>query len=175
MVDSERQEEFAKLIAESESALNSFVYSLLPRFSDVEEVMQETLKGLWEHYEDYDPDRPFTPWACQFAYRNVLQFRRREATRRRFFSDALIESLAEAQPFSDVWLEDQRLALKHCMSKLRSEDQELIIHRYSGEKTIAEMSQEQGISANRMYKRLQRIRKQLVLCTSRWISKERVS
>lgn len=167
-----QQEDFARLIARSADALNAFVFSLVPNRADADDLLQETMQRLWEHHEAYDPSRPFTPWACQFAYRNVLQYQRREAKRRKFFSNVVVESLAADRPTDDAWLASQRQALQHCLEKLCPDDRSLVHHRYAGEKSMVDLSEEQGQTANSLYKRLQRIRRQLVNCVTRRLTVE---
>ncbi len=69
--DTERHVQFTRHFAEAEGAMKAFAYSLVPNRADAEDVIQETLKSLWEHFDDYDPTRPFLPWANRFVYRQV--------------------------------------------------------------------------------------------------------
>lgn len=166
------QERFSGLFLESERALCGFVFSLLPNRADADDVLQETLRCLWEHHHEYDHSRPFLPWACQFAYMQVLQMRRRHAIRGKYFCDALVETLADERPVDSEWEQSQKKALMLCLKTLSNEDRELVELRYDSDKSITDLSTQLGQTANTFYKRLQRIRQELVECITRRVGIE---
>ncbi|QDU14750.1 RNA polymerase sigma factor [Gimesia maris] len=71
-----------------------YIYSLVPRKADADEVMQETSVVLWQKFEEFQPDRDFTRWACGIARLVVLESLRKQ---RRFivgFDEQLIKELS---------------------------------------------------------------------------------
>ena len=119
---------------------------------------------LWRKFDDYDPERPFISWAFAFAYNEVRNYRHKQRTRRKYFSDELIESLAVLQEESYDELKEQRLSLKSCMAKLPDKDRFLLEHRYCNDGTIDQLAKEMNQSPNSLYKSLQRIRRNLQSC-----------
>ena len=166
MSPSSDQAFFSQLFSESEQALSGFVFSLVPNRADADDVLQETLRSLWEHYDDFDQSRPFYPWACHFAYLQVLQMRRKHAIRGKYFCNALVEKLAEERPKESNWEKSQKFALKKCLKRLSQKDRELVDLRYDSKISITDMSTKLGHTANTFYKRLQRIRQELVECVN---------
>jgi RNA polymerase sigma-70 factor (ECF subfamily) len=129
-------------------------------------VLQETALALWKKFDEYDRSQPFLPWARRFARYEVLMYHRRRQ-RYTFLSEPLIEALVERQEASED-TEDRRRMLIDCMEKLPDSDQLLLRSRYADPGvTIQKLAESTGQTANALYKALQRIRRQLLLCVSR--------
>lgn len=109
---------FTELYIAHEQRLYGFVFSLLHSRNDADDVIQETMTQLWEHFDEYDRSRSFFPWASRFAYRKVLMHRRRESSRRIYLSEEVLNSLAHDYPENADWEESRRRALKSCLAKL---------------------------------------------------------
>lgn len=165
-------ETFVRLYTQSERKLYRYVATLLPRSHDAEDVLQETARVLWKKFDEYRPEEPFLPWASRVAYFEVLNFRQRERTRRKFFSEAVLEALAEVRLRHDDLLEAQTGALRQCLEKLPERDRRLLEQRYGSEDRLAGASRDEGCSANALYKSLQRIRRSLLECVNRTLVAE---
>lgn len=165
-------DDFTQLYVACEQGLYGFVFSLLHSRADADDVIQETMTQLWEHFDEYDRDRPFLPWACRFAYRKVLMHRRRESIRRIYLSEEVLESLAQDYPQASDWEESRRRALRTCLSGLTSEQSELLKCRYEADESLVEIADRLGRSVNSLYKSLQRIRKNLVSCVEMRLGSE---
>ena len=148
-----------------------YVLTMLPHWNDVQDVMQETAVALWQRFEQYDPDRPFLPWACQFAYHQVLNFRSRQKTRRKIFSAAVIDLLADERAGHVAPIQTQREALEACLGEFT---------RGSGSDPTAifidgkcdGFCRSSRPDAQCVYKSLQRIRRALLECVTRTLAME---
>jgi RNA polymerase sigma-70 factor (ECF subfamily) len=163
---------FVRLYTQSERKLYRYIATLLPRCHDAEDVLQETARVLWKKFDEYRPGEPFLPWACRIAYFEVLNFRQRERTRRKFFSEAVLEALADVRLRHDDLLEAQAAALQRCLEKLPERDRRLLEQRYASEEPLADHCRDEGCSANALYKSLQRIRRSLLECVNRTLAAE---
>jgi RNA polymerase sigma-70 factor (ECF subfamily) len=172
-VDDDRSRRFVMLFARHERDLYRYVLTLLPSPADAEDVVQEAAASLWQNFECFDPARPFLPWACRFAYHQVLNFRRRQKTHRRLFSDAVVEALAVEWPAHADGADARREALDGCLGKLPAGDRDLVRLRYASEDDVALLAERTGQTANALYKALQRIRKSLMDCVTRTLAQER--
>lgn len=165
-------EQFMRLFAATEHELYRYVRTMVPRAADADDVMQETAAALWRKFEQYDPERPFLPWAAQFAYHEVLAHRKRMAVQGRHFSEAVIEKLAaerlEAQPLLDA----QRKALDDCLTKLTESQRDLLHHRYECDQTIQDLAEQRRQPVATLYKTLHRTRKRLMDCVSTALKSE---
>ncbi|XZE55100.1 sigma factor [Planctomycetaceae bacterium SH139] len=68
------QQEFFRVFLANEREVLRYVVALVPNLADAREIVQQTAMVLWEKFDQYDADRPFTPWACRFAL-NVTRHR----------------------------------------------------------------------------------------------------
>ncbi len=170
----ELQAQFTRHFAESERAMQAFAFSLVPNRSDVDDILQETLKTIWSKFDDYDPDRPFLPWANRFVYRQVQMHRRSHAIRSKYvFTEETFEQLANSsQPASLERDQVMSQALEKCLRKLSAKQRELVERRYLAEGSLKSLAEESGRSADALYKTLQRIRESLFRCINKRLAKE---
>lgn len=165
-------DEFAALYSKCHLEMLRYVLTLLPDRHKAEDVVQETARLLWKKFDEYDSARPFWPWARKFAYLEVLKVRKREAIRMEYFSDELVELLAEERAAHENSLTAQRAALAACLDKLDEPARELLMDRYDGEVGLGELAEQQGKSANALYLAMHRIRQKLVECVNRTLRLE---
>lgn len=168
MPDSINSDDFAVLYSKHHLDLLRYVMSLTPNRAQAEDIVQETARRLWQKFDDYDPSRPFWPWARQFAFYEVLKHRKKYAIRSKYFqNDELIETLAEERVEMEPELEAKRNALVVCLKKLDAKGRDLMTERFGRERALKDIAKEQGKSANALYLIMHRIRKQLLDCVSR--------
>jgi RNA polymerase sigma-70 factor (ECF subfamily) len=139
----------------------------VPDIDDAQEVLQETAVDLWKKFDQYDPDYPFVPWACRFAYFQVLKFREQQSRRRRFLSLEAIGQLAADQPEESAVLDDRRRALATCLKLLSDSERLMIEQRYSRRMPVAQLSLVTGRNIATLYKALERLRRRLFECVNR--------
>ncbi|MEM7013444.1 MAG: sigma-70 family RNA polymerase sigma factor [Verrucomicrobiota bacterium] len=171
--DHERHIQFTRHFAESERAMQAFAFSLAPNRADADDIIQETLKALWEKFDDYDPERPFLPWANRFVYRQVLMHRRSTAIRHKYvFTDETFEQLANAEPTTPEHDQAKEVALEKCLAKLSRKQREIVEKRYASKGSLQDLAEETGSSANALYKTLQRVREALYQCINKRLAQE---
>lgn len=157
-------DEFAARYSRHHLDLLRFVISLVPDRAQADDIVQETARNLWLKIGEYDPSRPFWPWAKQFAYYEVLRHRKRIAIRRKYFSAELVETLADQHAEAEPRLEARRQALADCLEKLDDAARELVNQRYNYGCPIKELAEVQGRTPNSLYLALFSIRKKLLAC-----------
>lgn len=160
-------DQFVRLWVRHQNDLLRTIAPLVGSMDDAQDVLQETALALWKKRDAYEQSQPFLPWARQFAKYEVLMYHRRRQ-RYTFLSEPLIEALAERQNASETISESRRRMLMGCVDALRHSDRLLLRRRYDDPNTtIQEVAQSTGQTANALYKTLQRIRRQLLLCINR--------
>lgn len=155
-------EQFISQFTRNERRIRYYIASLVANKSDVDDIMQEASSLLWKKFDEYDPERPFLPWAMRFAYNAVRSYRQKLGTRRKYFSDELIEELVATHEKEMDRLEQERSLLPQALKKLTEKERLLIEHRYSHGGTIQELATKLGEKPDALYKRLQRIREKLM-------------
>jgi RNA polymerase sigma-70 factor (ECF subfamily) len=163
---------FVRLFAAAQSEVLRYILALVPDLDDAQEILQETAIDLWKRFDQYDPDCPIVPWACRFAYFQVLRFREQQSRRRRFLSLEAIDQLAAERAEESAELDDRRRALATC-PKLLSDPERLVIEQgYSRRMPVAQLSAVTGRSIATLYKALERLRRRLFECVNRRLGPE---
>lgn len=163
-------DQFTALFVKHERQLYGFIASMLGNPADAEDVLQETGKALWKKFDDYDESQPFLPWAKTFARYEVLNFLGRQRTRRKYFSDEMVELLAEDWEQVEGQHDSRLRALEFCMETLPENSRQLLNDRYNDPNSLKDLAAQGGTTANALYKTLQRIRKGLRDCVNQKIA-----
>lgn len=160
-------ESLLRLLAMYQEDLFRYVFSLLPHEEDARDVLQETYVALTRKFAEYDPNKPFLPWAFGFAYVQVLKHRERRSRAARLLSADVVELLACARRDEEQTLASRLSALDHCLDKLPESDRRLIAHRYLSRTTIEQLTDIVGSSRRTLFRNLERVRRLLHDCISR--------
>lgn len=171
--DSEqRTERLVLLLTQHQQALFRYVFALLPSEADARDVMQETSLALVRKFDQYDPTKPFLPWAYRFAYLEVLK--QRERTRRGPlpFSEDVMELLHEERMQHEGQLDARLQALDRCLQKLPSDDRELVTYRYDQRRPAEEIMAHLALSRRTLFRNLERVRRMLHDCVTRQLQAE---
>ena len=158
--------QFTSLFVKHERQLYGFIAAMLGQPAEAEDLLQETAKGLWKKFGDYDPALPFLPWAKTFARYEVLNYLERQRTRRKYFSDEMVELLADDWGRVDAQHDARILALESCVEALPEKSRCLLNERYQDANSLQDVATREGTTPNALYKSLQRIRKILLDCVN---------
>jgi RNA polymerase sigma-70 factor (ECF subfamily) len=161
------EKHFTAELTKHKPAIGSFCHAQLGNRQDAQEVLQTTCVTLWQKASEWDPSRPFLPWAFGIA-RFTIMAHIRDRGRERLVFDVDVETLMarESEAYATRH-EDRREALRQCFEKIGDENRELLRMHYVLGHSIKELSRrlERGESALKM--NLLRLREQLSLCVSR--------
>ena len=160
-------DQFTTLFVKHERQLYGFIAAMLAQPAEAEDLLQETARGLWKKFGEYDPALPFLPWAKKFARYEVLNYLERQRTRRKYFSEEMVELLAQDWDQVNQQHEARILALESCVEALPEKSRHLLNDRYSDANSLQQVAAQEGTTANALYKTLQRIRKALRDCVNR--------
>ena len=140
---------------------------------DADDLFQQTSIALWKKFDQYDPVRPFIPWAFGVARYEVSNFLRSRFRDRLYFSDELNLKLIEAHEEFGAESDESRLAaLEGCITRLRQRDQDLLGACYGRSVRIPEIAREWGRSTQSIHNSLKRIRHALCDCVRRSLARE---
>ena len=171
-IDSSKHEDFVSLYIRHEPAVFSFVMSMVGRTADAEDVVQRASMTMWRCFDRYKPGTNFRNWAFQVAKNEALNFLTRAKRDRHVFSEKLIELLAQDTFENSDKLEARRRALDLCVKKLPPEDNDIVSGCYAEGATVRSYAKIKGGSANKFYKKLNRIRGRLQQCIERQLGLE---
>lgn len=158
-----RTQEFVALWTTNSRRVFAFVLTLLPSWTDAEDVLQETAALLWLRFDQYQPGSDFVAWASRVAYLKVMEHRRGKK-RLVCFSDSLVDTLDDLVCQESASLNNRAVALVDCMKRLPLRDRELIALRYAPGATVKSAAAGANRSVDATYKALNRIHDQLLDC-----------
>jgi RNA polymerase sigma-70 factor, ECF subfamily len=165
--------ELSQLLSRSQRPLYAYIRGQVRSSADADDVYQETVAALWEHFDAFDPERPFINWACGVAWRKVITHHR-NLRRLKFVASAETGSLLADKLAAAVARIDPRLdQLQDCLALLKPESRTMIRqHYYKGEE-VDQIATRYGVSESTIYKTLARIRRALLDCIERKLKEER--
>ena len=174
--DVTRREEFLDLLRTHKHQVFNFIFCVLQNMHDTEDVFQQTALALWQHFDEFTPGSSFSAWAIRVARHRVAQYiRTRQRNRHQYFTEEVIDRLAESS-FPTPQAQAARLqALAACRQKLSLADQQLLALCYGGADSIREAANQLGRPAETVYSSLTRIRSRLRGCIERRLAQEAVS
>lgn len=158
------QQQFLSLFLRSEREVFRYVAALVPNVTDAEDIVQQTAVALWEKFDVYDPNQPFTPWACRFALNKAKQWIERRQRWQTLLANGLAEELAQRREELRPELENRLGHLEGCLSKLPEEQRAIVEGYYYRRDGVEKLAQCSGRTVMATYKALQRIRHTLLIC-----------
>lgn len=169
--DSRQRDAFARLFAAHDRWLFGYLVTLLSNPAHAEDVFQEVCVILWREYETFELGTDFVKWASVIAHNQVRKFRRQSRSKGFQLSDATFDKIAvETARRADLF-DFRRDALRRCMSKLPSNDREIIDRCYiQSTGNFKAAAGDLGRPLNTVYKALNRIRRVLHECIDRTLA-----
>lgn len=145
-------------------SLTAFLIASTPQFSDAEDLLQEVAAEVARRFDEYDPSRPFLPWALWVAKIKIANFyRARERSPVKFIGDS-IDALGEACDRVQGTLAEEKWALEKCLATLTGRSRQLLQLRYFEDLSPQEMSERLDMTAGAVRIALSRIRSALISC-----------
>ena len=162
-----------------QSALLTYVNTLLPGEPEVADIVQNTNIILWKKRADFEPGTNFRAWAFSVAYwevRTWLTNRRRKSWL--VFDQDLVAAITErfmANERSDSpRAPDSFEALRHCLAKLPDPDRLVLLNHYQHGKSLEECSRVFGRTKDSLRMSVFRLRAGLRRCIKSKLALERV-
>jgi RNA polymerase sigma-70 factor (ECF subfamily) len=158
------QQRFLSLFLRSEREIFRYVAALVPNVADAEDIVQQTALALWEKFDAYDPNQPFTPWACRFAWNKTKQWIERRQRWQALLEGGLAEELAQRREALRPEIETRLKHLEGCLNKLPAEQRSIVEGYYYRRDAIEKLAENSGRTVVATYKALQRVRQALQVC-----------
>lgn len=168
----ENQDAFVALLTGAQVALRLYVQSLMPGDASAHDVVQQANTILWKKREDFTPGTNFKAWAFAIARYEVLNYRKQQARDSRLvFGEELEQIVAEDLAERDEDTERRHEVLKGCLQKLRKQDRELLLHRYTTSAgTLEDYARRTGRSKGGLKVTLHRLRNALLSCIEKQLT-----
>ncbi len=177
MTPDERQQHqcFLRAFTANEPAIRAYVRRLVPSRADADDVMQEAAIILWEKFGEFRAGANFRAWAFGVARYKVLSWLRDKGRDRLVLDEDVVALLADESAGDEPRLDRQRRALEVCAGKLEPAQRELLMRAYQPDTQIQDVAAGSGRTVAGFYQWLHRIRRALLDCVRRELSKEAAS
>jgi RNA polymerase sigma-70 factor (ECF subfamily) len=172
MAKPDKSEQFVQQLTENQNRLYGYVYSLLGDHSRAADVVQETNMVLWRKLDEFQPGKPFLPWAFAIARFQVLAHLRDHKRDRLLLDADLAETLSSEVQRQASQIDSLREALRPCIGLLTRGNQQLIENRYFRAMSIAEVADAIEQSVGSVKVALLRVRRQLAACVQKRLTAE---
>jgi RNA polymerase sigma-70 factor (ECF subfamily) len=172
------REDFVRFLGQNQRQLWSYIGTLLPSASDVDDVLQETTVVLWNKWDEFDQSRDFLPWAIGIARLQVLRFCREKRSQRQMLSETIMAELAEAaarRHQEKDTLQVRLQLLDGCIAKLSETERCAIEARYLSGLSVKQLATNLQRPLQTVYSILARARVQLSSCVERGLTKTEVN
>lgn len=172
MNDSPQETEFVAQLTAIQLSLRLYVQSLLAGDSAAHDVVQQANVTLWQKRDEFTRGTNFKAWAFSVARYEVLNHRKRQARDSRFvFGEELEQVFANDLIERADDTERRHEALRSCLKKLRQQDRELLLHRYTATAgTLDDFAQCVGRSVGGLKVSLHRLRNALLGCIEKQLA-----
>ncbi len=168
-------EMFLKLLLSNETRIYSYILTLVPNYTNADEIMQETSGIMWRKFHDFKPGTNFVSWGIRIAHYQILDFRRQQSKAKVIYDNGLFERIAPITEEKNKQHNKRIDALRHCLAKLKEQQLKLIQLRYSEGIKPKDISDRLGLSIHSVYKSLSRIHGQLSLCVKKVLATEGIA
>ncbi|QGJ68552.1 RNA polymerase ECF-type sigma factor [Planctomycetales bacterium 10988] len=172
MNQAEKTEQFVQQLAKHQNRLYGYIFSLLGDHARTADVVQETNLVLWRKIDEYQPTKPFIPWAFAIAHFQVLAHLRDAKRDRVLLDEDLAETLSREAQQKVNSLDSVTESLRNCLQKLAPHSSELIQKRYFQGNSILQIAKELDRSVGSLKVALLRIRRQLAECVQQNLAEE---
>ncbi len=169
----QHREDFARLFAQHDRWLFSYLVILLGSPADAEEVFQEVCVVLWREHEKFELGTNFVSWVSVIANNQVYRFRAKNKRKNFPIDERLLGDVASVAVGRADIFESRRDALRKCLGKLSQEDRQVVQQCYDHEtKNFKSAAEHLGRPVNTVYKALNRIRRMLHECIDQTLATE---
>lgn len=155
---------FVELLAQHDRALTLYVYALVSRQADAEDILQQTKMVLWKSFGDFEPGTHFLAWARKVAFHQILGYRRKTKRDPLPLSDEMLEKVSDHVVRLSEHEQLRREALESCLHRLPGNHRQLILLRYQEELGVESIAQRVASTPAAVYRALSRLRVGLADC-----------
>lgn len=155
---------FVKLLTENEPKVYAYILSLVPCWSDADEILQETHVRLWQQFHQFQPGTDFAAWAITIAHYQVLTYRKRHGREKMLCSQEFIEAVSSEVKRTQREQDRREGHLQECLERLNASGRALVDLCYRRGMAICDAARQLGRSTEATYKSLSRLRQLLRRC-----------
>jgi RNA polymerase sigma-70 factor (ECF subfamily) len=129
------------------------------------DILQETNLTLWSKRGEFQKGTNFPAWAFTTArFKTLSHFRDKQRDPHQFLTPEILESMGDELDSETRHANARSAALEHCHTTLTAKSRDLLQLYYHENRSLDQIGQKLGSSANALKQALFRIRQQLREC-----------
>jgi RNA polymerase sigma-70 factor (ECF subfamily) len=166
----EQTDQFLRLLMAHQNKLYAYIFSMVPNFSDADDLMQEVTLALLHRFPTFQLGTNFMAWSRKVALYEILKFRKKQHRRPMPFSEETLQAIADYVEKDGVHTEQMLDVLHRCVSKLNLREQQLVVLRYEDGATTQSVAEKLGVSIYSIYRAIERVQSVLLRCVNRTLA-----
>jgi RNA polymerase sigma-70 factor, ECF subfamily len=155
---------FVALLARHERSLSGYILSLVPNWTDADDLLQETKLRLWEQFRVYDSSKDFGVWARTIAHYQVLTYRKRSHRQSARFTSTCVELVAAEAAAVATEADTRHRLLAECLAALSDASRKVLAFCYSDNLSIKDAAVKLGRSVRGLQRAVANLRRTLQQC-----------
>ncbi len=160
-----RMRQMARLWSKAQPAVAAMVAGAVVDYHDAEDLVAEVAELIVMKFDEYDPSRPFLPWALGIARNLVLRYYERRAGERCYrFDERTLDLLAHAHMETADEIPARLAALRACVQSIRGKSRQVLDMRYVHGLKPHAIAEALGMTRNAVWVMLHRVRIALADC-----------
>ena len=162
--DTKRKPHFVNLLTANYYQIHAFILTMVPNKTDSEDILQNTIIYMWEHFGDFSPGTNFLSWAVTIAKFQVLTYRKAKTRSKVHLSETSLDLIIEDNIKLTTQADERYEALQKCLKKLPEKEQDFLKKLFMQGNSVKKIAEDIGTSLNVVYKRLSRLKGILLNC-----------
>lgn len=163
---------FVRQLTQNQNQIYSFILTMVPNWSDAEDILQDTTEILWRKYGQNVQIDNFSALGMQISKNLVYAYYRKKKRQERFLEEDALEDIAIYAKQLNADTENRVRLLHKCLSKLPNRDSELIRLRYEEGLKVKKIAEVVRRPVGGLYKALGRIHDVIMRCIKRSLAIE---
>lgn len=153
--------EFEELLIAYQPRILGYIKSVVANHHEAEDLLQRTNVILWRKRSSFEAGSNFRAWSFAIARLEVFNQLRQQRRDQRAFQEHEEQSAIDFLLPAENDDTEALVALRNCLKRLPSRDQELIQMRYASDRTLGEYAKNLNRSPGTLKARLFQIRENL--------------
>ena len=170
--DTNKKPHFVSLLTLNYYQIHAFILTMVPNKTDTEDILQNTIIYMWEHFDDFSPGTNFLSWAVTIAKFQVLTYRKSITRSKVHLSETALDLLIENNVKFSTHTDERYEALQKCIGKLPEKEQDFLKKIFTQGSSVKNIAENIGASINVVYKRLSRLKGILLDCIRQTITSQ---
>lgn len=168
----DRYERFLGLYSVNQKRIFAYILSLVPRRTDAEDMLQQTMMEMWKLFDRFEQGSDFTAWGVAIARFQIFKLRKRQQKDKAvsYLNDEAFQIILKESNKVQSGPDYRLPALEGCIKKLKDREKYLLVLRYEEGLTYQSIAEKLDYSIALIYKGMAQVHTNLQRCIRRTLA-----